>query len=242
MTEMFAVPKKATSPLRPRLSLHDEVVARLRDMILDGELPPGEWIAEMKLCNDLSISRTPLREALKVLASENLITLLPNRGAVVTDIRVEEIVELFEIMDALEALVGRLAVERASDADIAALQAMHKTMVGYHDSGNRAAYFDLNQAIHQRIADLTGKRLAREHVRRLRGQDQARAISRQSLRCALGGVGARARRVHGGARETRRRANSRPCLPITPNIRAPSLCARLRERASAGAVKSKPPK
>ena len=156
MTEMFAAPKKPTSPLRPRLSLHDEVVARLRDMVLDGELPPGEWIAEMKLCNDLSISRTPLREALKVLASENLITLLPNRGAVVTDIRVEEIVELFEIMDALEALVGRLAVERASDADIAALQAMHKTMVGYHDSGNRAAYFDLNQAIHQRIADLTG--------------------------------------------------------------------------------------
>jgi len=156
MTELFAVSKKPTSSPRARLSLHDEVVSRLREMILDGDLPPGEWIAEMKLCNDLSISRTPLREALKVLASENLVTLLPNRGAVVTDIRIEEIAELFEIMDALEALVGRLAVERASDADISALQAMHKTMVGYHDSGNRAAYFDLNQSIHQRIADLSG--------------------------------------------------------------------------------------
>jgi DNA-binding GntR family transcriptional regulator len=110
----------------------------------------------MKLCSDLSISRTPLREALKVLASENLITLLPNRGAMVTDIRVEEIVELFEIMHALEALIGRLAVERASDADIAALQSMHTAMVGRHDSGDRSAYFELNQAIHQRIADLSG--------------------------------------------------------------------------------------
>ena len=156
MTEVFAVPAKpATSP-RARLSLRDEVVGRLRGMILDGELRPGEWIAELKLCNDLAISRTPLREALKVLAPENLVTLLPNRGAVVTDIRVEEIGELFEIMDALEALVGRLAVERASDADIAELKSMHKTMVGYHNSGNRAAYFDLNQAIHQRIADLSG--------------------------------------------------------------------------------------
>ncbi len=131
-------------------------MSRLRDMILDGVLAPGDWIAEMKLCSDLSISRTPLREALKVLASENLITLLPNRGAMVTDIRVEEIVELFEIMDALEALIARLAVDRASDADIAALQSMHIAMVAHHDKGDRSAYFDLNQAIHQRIADLSG--------------------------------------------------------------------------------------
>jgi DNA-binding GntR family transcriptional regulator len=125
-------------------------------MILDGVLPPGDWIAEMKLCNDLAISRTPLREALKVLASENLVTLLPNRGAIVTDIRVDEIVELFEIMGALEGLVGRLAVARATDDDIETLGAMHKAMVGRHDKGDRPAYFDLNQAIHQRIADLSG--------------------------------------------------------------------------------------
>jgi len=156
MVQSFAAQPKRPAPPRPRLSLHEEVVARLRDMILDGSLPPGDWIAEMKLCGDLSISRTPLREALKVLASENLVTLLPNRGAMVTDIRVEEIVELFEIMDALEALIGHLAVARASDADIAALQAMHATMVTHHNRGQRSAYFELNQAIHQRIAELSG--------------------------------------------------------------------------------------
>ena len=138
------------------MSLHEETVSRLRDMILDGVLPPGDWIAEMKLCNDLAISRTPLREALKVLASENLVTLLPNRGAIVTDIRVDEIVELFEIMGALEGLIGRLAVARATDDDIQTLGAMHSAMVAHHDNGDRPAYFDLNQAIHQRIADLSG--------------------------------------------------------------------------------------
>src|ERR1700729_3348378 len=111
MVDTFAAPPKLRPPLRPRLTLHEEIVSRVREMILDGELPPGDWIAEMKLCNDLSISRTPLREALKVLASENLVTLLPNRGAIVTDIRVDEIVELFEIMGALEGLIGRLTVE-----------------------------------------------------------------------------------------------------------------------------------
>jgi len=156
MADLLAVKIKSSTAAKPRMSLHEDVVARLRDMILHGELSPGEWIAEMKLCNDLAISRTPLREALKVLASESLITLLPNRGAIVADIRVEEIAELFEIMDALEALIGRLAVERASDADIASLQAMHETMVAHHDGGARDAYFDLNQAIHQRIAELSG--------------------------------------------------------------------------------------
>jgi len=141
---------------RPRMSLHEEVVARLRGMILDGALPPGGWIAEMKLCEDLAISRTPLREALKVLASENLVTLMPNRGAIVTDIRVEEIAELFEIMDALEGLIGRLAVARARDDEIAELQRMHLAMVAHHEGGRRSDYFDLNQAIHQRIADLSG--------------------------------------------------------------------------------------
>jgi DNA-binding GntR family transcriptional regulator len=90
---------------------------------------------------------------LKVLATENLMTLLPNRGAIVTDIRVDEIVELIEIMGALEGLIGRLAVARATDADIETLGTMHKAMVARHDDGDRPAYFELNQAIHQRIAD-----------------------------------------------------------------------------------------
>ena len=144
-----------TAPIQ-RISLHEEVVTRLRDKILEGELRPGDWIAEMNLCRELGISRTPLREALKVLASENLIALLPNRGAIVTEIVAAEIAELFEILEALEDLIGRLAAERASDADIAALQAQHETMVEHYRNGRRHAYFDANQAIHRRIAELAG--------------------------------------------------------------------------------------
>ena len=141
-----------------RTSLHEEIVASLRDMILDGELEPGQWIPELKLCADLAISRTPLREALKVLASENLVTLMPNWGAVVTGIVPREIADLFEVMDVLESAIGRLVAARATDAEVAAVEAMHKTMVEHHRKGDRSGYFAANQAIHQRFADLTGNR------------------------------------------------------------------------------------
>jgi DNA-binding GntR family transcriptional regulator len=154
MVDLVGAEGKPRPSAIQRPTLHEEIVARLRTMILDGDLAPGAWIAEMKLCQDLGVSRTPLREALKVLASENLVTLLPNRGAVVTEVRVDEIAELFEIMDALEALVGRLAVERGEDGQIAELQSMHATMAEHHRKGRRAAYFELNQAIHQKIANL----------------------------------------------------------------------------------------
>jgi DNA-binding GntR family transcriptional regulator len=141
-----------------RQSLHEEIVARLRNMVLNGELEPGQWIPELRLCEELAISRTPLREALKVLASENLVTLLQNRGAVVADIVPEDIVEMFEVMHPLEAAIARLVVARASDDELTALQAMHARMVERHARGERSRYFEDNQAIHQRFADLTGNR------------------------------------------------------------------------------------
>lgn len=144
-----------TVPIQ-RVSLHEEVVARVRDKILEGALRPGDWIAEMTLCRELGISRTPLREALKVLASENLVTLLPNRGAMVTEIVDREIAELFEVMEPLEGLIGRLAVERASNEAVAAVQSMHETMADHFRQGRRHAYFDANQAIHRRFAELAG--------------------------------------------------------------------------------------
>jgi DNA-binding GntR family transcriptional regulator len=139
-----------------RMSLHEEIVTRVRDKILEGEMRPGDWVSEMSLCGELGISRTPLREALKVLASENLVTLLPNRGAMVTEISVTEIAELFEILEPLEELIGRLVVERASDAGMSAVQEMHDAMVAHYRNGRRHAYFDANQAIHRRFAELAG--------------------------------------------------------------------------------------
>lgn len=142
-----------------RTSLHDGVLVRLRNMILEGTLAPGSVIPELKLCGELQISRTPLREALKVLAAEDLVTLLPNRGSIVREIIPEEIEEVFEVMEALEGLVGRLAAARATKADIAKLQTMHRRLVACKDNGDKRAYFDTNQAIHRRIAELSGNRV-----------------------------------------------------------------------------------
>lgn len=142
-----------------RLSLHDEIVARLRDMILEGILRPGESIPELRLCSDLQISRTPLREALKVLAAEDYVTLLPNRGSVVREIVPEEIEEVFQVMWALEGLIGPLVVARVTDEEVAELQVMHSQLVAFKEADEKHAYFDINQAIHRRLAELTGNRV-----------------------------------------------------------------------------------
>src|ERR1700738_2048711 len=97
------------SMLISRISLHDETVSRLRAMILEGELLPGSRIAERELCDRFGISRTPLREALKVLAAEGLVELLPHRGARVSRLSDHELRDAFEIVSALEALAGELA-------------------------------------------------------------------------------------------------------------------------------------
>lgn len=154
----FAPNQRLATPVQ-RLSLHDEIVVRLRDMILEGVLKPGESIPELKLCADLQISRTPLREALKVLAAEDYVTLLPNRGSVVREIVPEEIAEVFEVMEALEWLIGHRVVARITDGEIAELQHMHKQLVAHKNKDEKHAYFDVNQAIHRRIAELSGNRV-----------------------------------------------------------------------------------
>jgi DNA-binding GntR family transcriptional regulator len=128
-------------------------------MILEGVLAPGEPIPELRLCEDLQISRTPLREALKVLAAEDYVTLLPNRGSVVRNIVPEEIADVFEVMCALEILVGRLAASRATDADIAELRLMHAQLVAFKTAEEKHSYFDVNQAIHRRLAEMSGNRI-----------------------------------------------------------------------------------
>lgn len=152
------VAKSLARPVR-RTSLHDEIVSRLRAMILEGVLAPGEAVPELKLCADLQISRTPLREALKVLAAEDLVELLPNRGSAVREVLPEEIADAFQVMEALEGLIGRLVAARATDAEIAELRAMHEQLVSYKGAGEKRAYFETNQAIHRRIAEISGNRL-----------------------------------------------------------------------------------
>jgi DNA-binding GntR family transcriptional regulator len=134
-----------------RRSLHEELAARLRDMITEGALPAGKKIPERELCEKFGVSRTPLREALKVLASEGLINLNQNRGAVVASLTRADLEEVFPIMGSLEALSGSLACARMSDADIKAVETLHHQMVRSFEEGDRPTYFKLNQAIHRAI-------------------------------------------------------------------------------------------
>ncbi|MEQ8228837.1 MAG: GntR family transcriptional regulator [Rhodospirillales bacterium] len=135
----------------PRTSLHDTIVNRVRAMVYDGDLKPGEKVPERMLCETLGISRTPLREALKVLASEGVLELLPNRGARVARLTAEDVDEMFPVMGALEALAGELACANATEADLAELRALHYQMALHHTRGERAEYFALNQKIHEMI-------------------------------------------------------------------------------------------
>lgn len=143
-------------PAIDRRPLHDEAVARLRDMIVQGELASGDRLNERVLCERFGISRTPLREALKVLASEGLVDLVPNRGALVSALTLRTVEELFGVMGALEALAGELACANASDAQVAEIRALHFQMLVHHARGELAEYFRYNQRIHEGIFEAAG--------------------------------------------------------------------------------------
>jgi DNA-binding GntR family transcriptional regulator len=140
----------ATTPI-PRLSLHDEVVARLRELIVRGELRPLERLGERELCERFEISRTPLREALKVLAAEGLVELLPHRGARVAGVTADDVQHMFEVMASLEALSGELAATRITDEELAEIDALHAAMLQAYHERDLPRYFANNQAIHEAI-------------------------------------------------------------------------------------------
>lgn len=134
-----------------RQGLASAVTAKLRDMIVEGVLPPGTRLNERVLCEQLAVSRTPLREAFKTLAVEGLIDLLPNRGAVVAQMSVADIEQTFEVMGALEGLSGQLACERITEDEIAEIRALHFEMLAAHARRDLPTYYRINHVIHDRI-------------------------------------------------------------------------------------------
>ncbi|HET8608462.1 MAG TPA: GntR family transcriptional regulator [Burkholderiales bacterium] len=153
-----------------RPSLHEELVNRLRDLIVEGELPPGTRLNERVLCERFGVSRTPLREAVKVMASEDLVELLPNRGAVVTALTEADVRYLFEVMGALEALAGELACRRIDDAGLAEIRALHYQMLLHHTRGELPEYFKCNQQIHEKIVAAAGNPVLAATYRSLSGR------------------------------------------------------------------------
>jgi DNA-binding GntR family transcriptional regulator len=131
--------------------LHAEVVRHIRDLLVEGQIRPGEKIRERELCAALDISRTPLREALKVLASEGLVELLPNRGAVVAQMSEQDVVDTFEVIAGLEGQSGELAAQRITQPELAEIRALHYEMLAAHTRRDLPTYYRINAQIHTRI-------------------------------------------------------------------------------------------
>ncbi|SFN34460.1 GntR family transcriptional regulator [Variovorax sp. OV329] len=139
-----------------RLALHDQVASRLRTMLIEGHIAPGAKLNERELCEQLRVSRTPLREAIKLLAAEGLVDLLPNRGAVAVKLTEADVINTFELLSALEALSGELAAQRISDEELAELRALHYEMLACFSRRDLSGYYRINARIHAAINDAAG--------------------------------------------------------------------------------------
>ena len=134
-----------------RLSLHDQVAARLRTMLIEGQIPPGAKLNERELCERLHVSRTPLREAIKLLGAEGLVDLLPNRGAVAVKLTEADVTDTFELLAVLEGTSGELAAQRITDDEIAEVRALHYEMLACYARRDLSGYYRINASIHSAI-------------------------------------------------------------------------------------------
>jgi DNA-binding GntR family transcriptional regulator len=150
-----------------RRPLHEEAADRLRDLIVQGRLAAGTRLNERLLTTQLGVSRTPLREAFKVLATEGLVELLPNRGAIVSHMDPVRLSDSLAVMGALEALAGELACRNATEAQLNEIRALHYEMLAYHARGDLAGYFKFNQAIHLKIVKYSGNAVLYNTYRQL---------------------------------------------------------------------------
>lgn len=140
--------------VEPRRGTRSAVVTQqVRDMITSGELEPGSRINERVLVKRLGISRTPLREAFKILEGEGLISIRPNAGATVAVLSTEDVEASIQVLIGLESIAAERAARNATDADFSELQELHDRMVAAWKAGELMVYFHLNQAIHQKIVD-----------------------------------------------------------------------------------------
>jgi DNA-binding GntR family transcriptional regulator len=142
-----------------RAPLHDSIVEKLRQMIISNELKPGERLSELDVGRAFGVSRTPLREALKLLAAEGLIEIRPHKGAIIAEISVQEISQTFDVIAALESMVGPLVCDRISNKDLAELESIVQQMDAQHQKRDLDSYFQLNKLFHNTIVSLTDNKV-----------------------------------------------------------------------------------
>ena len=148
--------------------MHDAAADRLRQIIYDGELAPGSFIDEPALCERLAISRTPLREALKVLTTEGLLRHEPRRGCFVYQITERDLDEIFPVIALLEGRCAHEAAARVTQGDLRALEAQHERLRDCARSGDIAAYYQANHVIHEAIIELSDNRWLAQTIGGLR--------------------------------------------------------------------------
>ena len=151
--------------LAPR-ALYEEVAELLRQRIFRRELEPGSWIDEVKLAQEYGISRTPLREALKVLAAEGLVTMKVRRGAYVTEVSERDLSDVYHLLALLESDAAAVVAERATDAQVRELQKLHQELEAA--VRNRDKFFALNERFHMRLLELADNRWRDQMVADLR--------------------------------------------------------------------------
>jgi DNA-binding GntR family transcriptional regulator len=157
----------------PRRVLHQEVAVRLRQRIVEGHLAPGAKLNERELSELLQVSRTPLREAIKMLAAEGLVALLPNRGAVVVQLSEQDVADAFEVIAGLEGQSGELAAQRIGVAQLAEIRALHYEMLAAFTRRDLATYYRLNALIHTHINAAAGNRVLTQTWANLNARLQA---------------------------------------------------------------------
>ncbi|WP_353131939.1 GntR family transcriptional regulator [Limnohabitans sp.] len=149
-------------------SLHDDVASQLRKYIFDGELRPGSFIDEVTLCELWSISRTPLREALKVLTAEGLVRHEPRRGCFVNEVTQQDLDDIFPVIALLEGRCAFDATQRATPADVQALEVWHQRLQQHAEAGRINDYYEVNFAIHEAIIQLANNKWLAQTIDGLR--------------------------------------------------------------------------
>lgn len=141
-----------------RQPLPERVAEQLRKLILLETLPPGATLNEREMANVLGVSRTPLREALRVLANEGLIDVFPNRPPRIADPSIDEILQLIEVQAALEGLAGEIAAVSATDRDLQHIADLHQEMISASDQLEPIDFFDLDMRFHRRIVEISANK------------------------------------------------------------------------------------
>jgi len=159
----------AALSLAPR-ALYEEVAELLRQRIFSRELEPGSWIDELKIAHDYGISRTPMREALKVLATEGLVTMKVRRGAYVTEVSERDLADVYHLLGLLESDGAGVVAQAATEAQMAELQALHQELENAVQPGqvDRERFFEINERFHMRLLEIADNRWRNQMVADLR--------------------------------------------------------------------------